>query len=293
MRSTIIATLTLAAAVLAPSMAGAQSTAIDTLVSVPADGRLELHNVNGRVTIDTWDRGQVRIRARLDRPTPIRIERRGVALVVQSERQMMVQTKIDYEVTVPATLDLAIHGMRTPVSIRGTQGAVEVHTVNGPIEVRGGRDRIQLHAVNGPVTVVGARGRVEVNGVNQDVTVTNVSGDGVAVNAVNGEVTLTDLDVRTVEATTVNGRIRFAGAIRPDGAYTLGAHNGGIVFEVPEGTSARVQVTTHQGTLHTLFPVTLDEGEHGKRFEFTLGSGRARIELTSFNGTIELRRPGS
>lgn len=285
--------LVLAVGVLAPATTRAQSTPVDTLVSVQADGRLELHNVSGSVTIATWSRDQVRIRARRSGPEPIRIERKGVTLVIQAPRQIERQTRIDYELTVPVSLDLAVHGMRSPVTIHGTEGSVEVHTINGAIDVRGGRDRVELHSVNGPATVVGARGRVEVNGVNQDVTLRDVSGDGVTVNAVNGEVTLENVDARTVDAKTVNGDIRFSGAIRPDGSYELHAHNGRIVFDVPEGTSARVRVSTHRGTLQVDFPVTLEEGEHGKRFDFTLGTGKARIELTSFNGRIEMRRPGS
>lgn len=290
---TVFSTLMLAAAFLAPAIASAQSSTIDTVVSVRADGRLELHNGNGSVKIDTWGRNQVRIQARRSGSIPIRIENKGVALVIQAPRQMERNTTIDYELTVPVALDLAVHGMKSPVTIRGTQGRVEVHTINGAIDVRGGRDRIQLHTVNGPATVEGARGRVEVHGVNQDVILRNVSGDGVSVHAVNGAVLMERVDARTVEANTVNGRIRFNGAIQSDGTYALNAHNGEIVFEVPEGTNARFQVSTHQGTLHTRFPVTIEEGPHGKQFEFILGSGNARVELTSFNGTIEVRRPGS
>lgn len=290
---TLVTTLMLAGALVAPSTTAAQTAAVDTLVSVQTDGRLELHNGNGSVEIDTWNRDQVRIRARRSGGAPIRIEKKGVALVIQAPRQMERDVKIDYTLTVPTSMDLTVHGMRSPVTIRGTTGRIEVHTINGAVDLRGGRERVQVHTVNGPVSITGARGRVEVHGVNQPVTLRDVTGEGVEVNAVNGTVSLDGVDARTVEAVTVNGEIRFRGAIREDGSYRLNAHNAGIVFEVPEGTSARVHVSTFKGTLRTGFPVTLDEGPHGRQFDFTLGTGKARIELTSFNGTIELRRPGS
>lgn len=293
MRTFATTTLMLVGGLLAAPPTTAQTTTVDTLVSIQGDGRLELHNGNGSVEIDTWNRDEVRIRARRSDPVPIQIEKKGVTLVVQAPRQMQRDVEIEYTVTVPASLDLAVHGMRSPVTIGGTTGRIEVHTVNGAVELRGGRDRIEVHTVNGPVTVIGARGSVEVNGVNHPVTLRDVSGEGVAVNAVNGTVTLDGVDARTVEAVTVNGRIHFRGAIRDDGSYELNAHNGGIVFEVPEGTSARVHVSTFKGTLRTGFPVSIEDGPHGRQFDFTLGSGKARVELTSFNGTIELRRPGS
>ena len=38
--------------------------------------------------------------------------------------------------------------------------------------------------------------------------------------------------------------------------------------------------------------MTLTE-RHGKRFDFTIGNGSARVELESFSGTIRLTRPGA
>ncbi len=290
---TLVTTLMLAGALAAPSTAAGQTATVDSVVSVQPDGRLELHNGNGSVEIDTWDRDRVRIRARRSGGVPIQIENKGVALVIRAPRQMERNTRIDYTLTVPTSMDLTVHGMKSPVTIRGTTGRIEVHTINGAVDLSGGRERVEVHTVNGPVTITGARGRVEVHGVNQPVTLRDVNGEGIEVNAVNGTVSLEGVDARTVEAVTVNGGIRFRGAIRDDGSYRLNAHNGGIAFDVPEGTSARVHVSTFKGTLRTGFPVTLEEGPHGRQFHFTLGTGRAHIELTSFNGTIELRRPGS
>ena len=50
--------------------------------------------------------------------------------------------------------------------------------------------------------------------------------------------------------------------------------------------------TSFQGDFESAFPVTITE-RHGKRFEFTLGNGSARVELESFSGTIRLVRPGT
>lgn len=281
------------AALLAPALVAAQTTTVDTLISVPSDGRLELHNGDGSVEIDVWNRNRVRLRARRAEPVPIRIEQRGVALVVRAPRQIARNADIDYALTVPASMDLTIHGMRSPVAIRGTTGRVEVHTTNGAVEVRGGRDRVEVHTINGSVRISGTRGRVKVVGVNESVAIRDVAGGAVTVNLVNGRIDLDEIDARTVEAVTVNGRIRFQGVVRNDGSYQLNAHNGGIVFTVPEGTSARVHVSTFNGSFRTEFPVTIEDGPHGRRFDFTLGAGEARVALTSFNGTIELRRPGS
>jgi hypothetical protein len=53
-----------------------------------------------------------------------------------------------------------------------------------------------------------------------------------------------------------------------------------------------VSVSTFQGDFESAFPVTLTE-HRGKRFDFTLGGGSARLDLESFGGTIRLVRPGA
>jgi DUF4097 and DUF4098 domain-containing protein YvlB len=95
-----------------------------------------------------------------------------------------------------------------------------------------------------------------------------------------------------VDANTVNGDISYEGTIRPNGRYRLATHNGDVTVVVPDGADALVSVSTFQGDFASDFPITLRE-RHGKRFEFTLGKGSARLELESFQGTIELRRPGA
>ena len=60
---------------------------------------------------------------------------------------------------------------------------------------------------------------------------------------------------------------------------------------IPERANVTVSVATFSGDFDSSFPVTLkDKQKH--RFTFTLGTGSARLELESFDGSINLRRPG-
>jgi DUF4097 and DUF4098 domain-containing protein YvlB len=145
--------------------------------------------------------------------------------------------------------------------------------------------------VQGSVTLQGARGRISVNSVNEDVTVANSSGEVMA-ETVNGEITLDGMDAATVDASTINGDIAYAGPIRNGGRYSLSTHNGDIILTVAEGTSAHVAVSTFNGEFESEFPVPLSGTRKGKGFSFMLGAGSAQVTLESFQGTIELVRPG-
>ena len=86
----------------------------------------------------------------------------------------------------------------------------------------------------------------------------------------------------------------FNGTIRDSGVYKLGTHNGDIRVGLGGANNATIFVRTFQGDFAADFPVQLPDGQNArsgsKRFNFTLGSGSARIELQSFGGDIVLAR---
>jgi DUF4097 and DUF4098 domain-containing protein YvlB len=149
---------------------------------------------------------------------------------------------------------------------------------------------VSLKSVEGDVVVEGARGRLTVESVNEDVVVRQSEGDILAT-TVNGDVALSGVTSASVEATTVNGDVTYDGTIQDNGRYAFSTHNGDITVSVPENANATVSVSTFSGEFESTFPVRLTETRRN-RFTFVLGSGAARLTLESFQGTIELARPG-
>ncbi len=280
-------TLWLLIAGAAPALARAQAP-VDTVIAVEPGGRLDLENFQGTVLVETWDRNAVRIVA--DGPrSAIRIHGGGSSISVRTEHHRGPRD-VDYQLTVPAAMDLSIQGVTTDVTVRGTQGRLQVHTVNGDVSVQGGRGVVELNSVQGTVSLSGGEGRGELTSVNDAVEVNGFRGD-LRATTVNGEVNLRGVESGSVESTTVNGSITYQGSIRSDGWYRFNTHNGEIGVVVPSGTSATVEVSTFNGDFQADFPVTFTQSRSGKRFNFTLGGGGARIELSAFNGTIRLRSP--
>ena len=69
-------------------------------------------------------------------------------------------------------------------------------------------------------------------------------------------------------------------------------HNGTIGLAVPDKANATLSVRTYRGGFRSSFPVKPVDQNAKKRLTMTFGSGSARVELESFNGSIALRRPG-
>jgi DUF4097 and DUF4098 domain-containing protein YvlB len=280
----------LSAALLA-ALAVAPQQQTDTTLAVAADGRLEIHNVmDGSVTIRTWNQARARIVARYDGDNAVEVRYSAPTLSVRVRPERLSDESTVFEITIPDRMSVEANGIDMEFVAEGLGGNISINTVEGGIEVGGGRGNISINTVEGGVTLDGAEGNIALNCVDGDVSVTRSSGV-ISVQAVDGDITLAGITSDNVEVNTVDGDLLYRGTIRDDGRYYLSTHDGDIAVTVPEGTNARVSVSTFSGDLEADFPVTLS-GEMGHRsFSFTLGTGKALLEISTFDGTIELMRP--
>lgn len=260
----------------------------DTVLPVERGTRLDVETWRGEVTVRVWDRDAVRVRARGDHPGDV--VRRGSTLRVSADGDTGGRGGTDFTISVPPWMDVRVHGHQVTVSVQGTGGVVSVENVGGNVRVDGGAARVSVRTIQGAVRVRGARGRVDVFNVNESVTVEDVVGD-ISVETTNGSVTLRRTRSTAARATTVNGAVLYDGAIVDSGRYSFRTHNGAISVTVPEGANATVSAATYNGGFRAEFPVRLTGMSRDRHYDFTLGSGSARMELESFNGDITLRRP--
>jgi putative adhesin len=265
---------------------------IDSTVPVHRGQRLEVSTYAGEIAVKTWNRNAVRVVADPDSRATVEIEPSATLVSVRAQRRRGGPSMVDLQITAPSWMALDLSGVYTDVSVVGARGPISVETVQGEVDVEGGQGLVSLQSVQGSVSLRGARGSVEVHSVNEDVSVSASAGE-VTAETVNGEVTLSRVDASSVTATSVNGDLDYDGPIRDGGRYTFSTHNGSITLSVAQGTNASVAVSTFNGEFTSDFPVTITETRKGKRFSFRLGSGSAQVTLESFQGTIQLLRPGT
>jgi DUF4097 and DUF4098 domain-containing protein YvlB len=265
---------------------------IDSTVPVERGQRLEVGAYAGEIAVTTWNRNTVRVEAEPSGRSTVEIDRSATTLSVRTQGRRGPPASVDLRITVPAWMALDLSGVNTEITVTGARAAISAETVQGDVQVQGGEGLVSLSSVQGSVSLAGAKGRLEVHSVNADVDVSASSGE-ITAETVNGDVTLSRVDASSVTATSLNGDVEYDGPIRNGGRYALSTHNGGILLTVAEGTNAAVSVSTFNGEFASEFPVTLTETRKGKRFGFTLGNGSAQVTLESFQGSIELVRPGS
>ncbi len=130
--------------------------------------------------------------------------------------------------------------------------------------------RLAGHTVNGSIEATGLDSEVEASTVNGGVTVETV---------------------REAEGRTVNGDLRARLGRLGTKALDYRTVNGSITLELPAGAGAEISAKSVNGGMESDFPITIRRtGYVGRRMEGTIGSGGPRVELSTVNGSIRVRK---
>lgn len=281
---------TLAAMTLAGMALQAQAQT-DTTFAVPAGATLSVNNFGGAIIVRGWNQDRIRLQAEHGRRGRVDVSVVGGTVTIKSGGRQGPPTVVDMEITVPQAMPLTLGGTYAEITVEGVTGPLRAETVDGNVTVRGGRGNVTLTSIQGTVSLSDASGRIEVRSVNEDVHLSNLSGE-IKVETTNGEITLAGIRSSSVEAATINGDVVYDGTINDGGSYSFSSHNGDITVTVGERANVTIMAATANGDIDASFslPVTSTPGR--RRWTFKLGTGSARLEAESFQGDIELRRPG-
>ncbi|NIR46367.1 MAG: DUF4097 domain-containing protein [Gemmatimonadetes bacterium] len=267
-----------------------QDVEMDTTFAVERGARLELRNHAGEIVVRHWDRDQIRLEAVYSSDDRIKVFHTPTAVRVKSEARYGHPDAVDYELTIPAWMEVDLWGFYTDILVDGIQNNVRVETLEGDIEVRNVRGESSLQSVEGDVSLQRSSGRFQIHSTDGEVTVIGFEGEAYA-ESIDGDIRLEDIRSASVEAKTVDGDVFYEGTIADNGRYKLSTHDGDVMISLRGNVNATVSVATFEGEFEADFPVQLEPGTQASRkFSFVIGNGSARLELHTFDGDIQLLR---
>ena len=139
------------------------------------------------------------------------------------------------------------------ITVRVPEGVkVDVSSINGGLDVSGATSEVEAHTVNGGIEARSTGGPVNASTVNGDV------------------------DVRM-------------GAVG-SGNLDFSTTNGSVTVTVPDGLNADITMRTVNGSVGSDFPMTVNGRISPRRIAATIGKGGMKIDLSTVNGSIDLRR---
>jgi hypothetical protein len=171
--------------------------------------------------------------------------------------------------------DLTVTDIRGRFSINGQiYGQVQVENVTGPVSVHTSITDVQIASLAGDLSfnsenlrVNESKGTVRVITHSKDVDLNQIAGDSYVENR--------------------DGRI----SIEPAGVFNIEAKNnkGDVELTLPPSASASVNGRTHNGDIVTDYSLNIS-GEEDKTVNGRIGSGQAKIDLSSSNGDLRIKK---
>ena len=219
------------------------------------NGRVSVSNVNGSITVEAWDRDEVRLEA---------------TKIADSK-----ETLADVEIKVESTAN----SLRVEADYKGWKW-----------NNRGNENKNRKIEVEFRLSVPRTAVLSEIETVNGSVTVSNFT-NLTKISAVNGNVTATNLR-GTANLSTVNGQVMadFDGV---DGSSRIGLStvNGQVNLVLPSDVNATVKADSLNGIITNDFGLPVRKGQYvGRDLYGRIGSGETQIKLSSVNGPLSITR---
>ena len=206
---------------------------------------------------------------------------------------------VELEVPREATVVLRVREGDVDVS---DVAEVRVETMKGDTDVRRATRAVEVESMSGSIFLHDSSGRVRLRTFSGDVEAVNVrapNGEPFLAKSTDGDVTLEQVRHTHVEAGTVNGDVSMTGALARAGSYDLQTFSGDVTLLLPPGESFKVNARVAVGgEIMTDFAVKSVAGVRPPagpepppgRLVGTVGDGGADVKLSSFNGTLRLRK---
>jgi hypothetical protein len=221
-----------------------------------AGGRLEILNINGKITAEPGAGSEVEVRA----------QRTAKSLSDDQARELL--SKIE---------------MREEVGSDRVRVEVRAPRMNGP----------SSHDISWTIKV--PKGiAVDLRTVNGGVRLTALQGD-VRARATNGGIVGTGLAVTSLDAAVTNGGVEIDLASAPtSGSFELESVNGGVTLSLPPDSKADIAARCVNGGISVDgLDVEIVGEKTRRRLDGKLNGGGARVSLETVNGGVKIGRSRS
>jgi DUF4097 and DUF4098 domain-containing protein YvlB len=253
---------------------------IEKHFKVEAHPVITLHNPNGTVVVKAWTKPEVMVVAtRASDQVEVDSTQTGNRVDIMthpvSANAAPDGLRADFEIRVPEDAELQIHDDTGAVTVNSVLGDMNVETVGAGVDLADAAGYLTVKTIDGPFQCERCAGRIEVS-------------------SISGNFRLTDLRSYQVRAQTSKGNILFSGEFMPNGMYELKNYSGVIEVRFSPGDSFDLSATSLKGKVNNeakLSPPSHQQHFYSKFNNSLFGSfnaGRAKVELSSFDGTINI-----
>jgi DUF4097 and DUF4098 domain-containing protein YvlB len=259
----------------------AHADRIEKHFPVQSKPKIAVRNSSGRIQVKAWTKNEVLVAwTNTSGKSVVETEEAGnrveVSTRVSEDGDLADDSKTDFEITVPVESEL---------SVRTDSGNVTVDSVHGDMTFDTVGANLQLSDVDGYMVV---------KTIDGSLVCTRCSGK-LEANSISGNVQMISPTLDSVRVQTSSGNILFDGSFLSRGIYIMKNFSGTIEVHFSSSDSFDVNANSLKGDV--INQATFKPDTHGTPhpaskwghgFVGTMNEGHAKVELSSFSGTIKI-----
>ena len=261
--------------------AAAQARRTEKHFNIEGNPVITVQNPSGHIQVKAWDKHEVMIVGQsASGSVEVDTEQAGnrieVATRVSGAHLAPDDLKTDYEISVPTESELQIRTNSGGVTVESVHGDMSFDTVAADLALQDVTGYLVIKSIGGSLICTRCAGRLEA---------TSISGNFQLIQPV----------MNNVRVQTSSGNILFDGNFMNRGIYILKNYGGTIEVRFSSKDSFDVSATSLYGNVINQAPVVPDRHQmpapHNNLAKSLFGSmndGHAKVELSSFSGTIKI-----
>ncbi len=282
----------------------ALSAEISEVVESSSTETIKIKSAKGSISVQGWDENKIKISGDVD--GNYQLNQSGELTVFEASAK---NAEHSLKFLVPNNAELAIDSSDANILLKNVRGGVTANSVNGNVDASKLRKHVEIKSLNGDISLNNTSGYVVLETVNGNISVLGVSGDAV-LSSVSGNVDINS-NIAALQATnvsgstsaningaknlklnSVNGQIKVNTSLAKNAKISVTSVKGNIDFNVPENTSAKFRVNTHEnGSISN--KITQDSAKPVKQgpaseLYFKTQSGDAKIDINTVGGNVAL-----
>ncbi|HEY0755364.1 MAG TPA: DUF4097 family beta strand repeat-containing protein [Ktedonobacteraceae bacterium] len=166
---------------------------------------------------------------------------------------LLGSTGITFDITVPANLDVTIHGNATDTDLTHIDGNVNAHSNSGNLELNTVNGDLNLNTTSGNIGITGEQGAVSAHSSSGNIEVKQLMGP-VNLFSSSGNITLEQANLSGQDQIqSSSGDIEFTGTLDPAGTYQMNTSSGNITLKLPDNSAFRTTIGTSNGEINNAF----------------------------------------
>jgi DUF4097 and DUF4098 domain-containing protein YvlB len=269
------------AAGLVLAAAPARADRIEKHFTVQSKPMITVRNASGRVQVKAWTRNEVQVVwTNASGKNAVDTEQAGnrveVVTRVTDETSAAEDLKVDFEINVPVESELSVRTNSGNVTVESVHGDMTFDTVGANLQLSDVAGYMVIKTIDGSLVCTRCAGKLEAN-------------------SISGNVQMLQPALDSIRVQTSSGNILFDGSFLNRGIYIMKNFSGTIEVHFSSNDSFDLNATSLKGDVinQASFKPDTHGSPHapskwGHSLFGTMNDGHAKVELSSFSGTIKI-----